>query len=200
MGWSWSGMMSGGATGFASGGPWGAALGAGLGGIFGGSDDMSAASARDVNNQNFAFAREERDWLERMSNTAHQREVADLRAAGLNPILSATHGGAITPSAPMTNAQNPNINRATDRAAIGNMMANTAKMISEAMLNKSQAELNSQNLKTMKYGKVPYIGTSLNTIGVGLKKAAAAAVKFSQPYQSSAKQVAQAASLNSVFS
>lgn len=89
-----------------------------IGGFFG---DKGQSSA---NRQNLQIAREQMAFQERMSSTAMQRRVADLRKAGLNPILAASGPGASTPPGASATMQNTRMMRAQAMQQLANSAAN----------------------------------------------------------------------------
>lgn len=119
------------------------ALGAIIGGLATAYSAYSASKAQkreiqgqqSANQANFNFQREAWENDRHNYKHRHQWEVDDLRAANLNPILSAKFGaGGVPPSASTPSAQNPNKDQTK------NTNQRTANMLSAAQLGLIQAQ------------------------------------------------------------
>lgn len=95
----------------------------------------------------YASARKQMKFQREMSNTAIQRQVADMRKAGINPILAAKYGGASTPQGASYSV--PNIGAAAVEGYKG--ISSAKQMQEQAKLSEAQTGLTQEQKRKVKY-------------------------------------------------
>jgi len=146
---------------------------------------------QETNAQNRQLAAENTAFQERMSNTAYQRQVKDLEASGLNPMLAYVKGGgASTPSGTVAQMQSPaaaGVSSAYQGASTRESHARTATE------QKRPAQVTAQTRETeskipVNEEQVKKISQEINNLQTENEKAKALISNIRQEYQNLIKQ------------
>lgn len=147
-----------------------------------------------------AFNREEaqknRDWQQYMSDTAHQREIKDLQAAGLNPVLSAMggNGAPVTSGATASGYASQGAKGDTDTSASGALVSLLGSLIqSQTQLANTATSANASLAVADKYTEMQkFIGELQASTQLTTSKISAMASKYAADTGASATQAAAA--------
>jgi hypothetical protein len=92
----------------------------------GGAALLGYKGAQDTNAASAQAAQAQIDFQREMSNTAFQRQVEDLKAAGINPMMATHLGGSSTPQGAMPQFINPGAVAAQSASSFGSAVSSAA--------------------------------------------------------------------------